>query len=266
MNSLLTKTWSAFATTIALSAVAVIAPQAAHAFSFSVSSPGIFNQPAWNGLSTTQVDFTGTGSGIVTVPGTPSSLPTTGSATNGGVTVKSVSGSSTFTNQFPAANTYAGGGRYLSVGSINPTLGLGQGAARLAFDAPKGIGYLGFFWGSPKSTDSLVFTLRDALGITNEVTYTAADIFAGLGFDLTGLVQNNSGRYVNFFSTNNGPNAGKVIESVLLRDTALVVRSFDVDNIAYQAIPTPALLPGLVALGIGAVRKRKAEAEAEAEA
>ncbi|EKQ67122.1 hypothetical protein OsccyDRAFT_4947 [Leptolyngbyaceae cyanobacterium JSC-12] len=37
-------------------------------------------------------------------------------------------------------------------------------------------------------------------------------------------------------------------------------------SITVETIPTPALLPGLVALGAGVLRKRKAEAEAEAEA
>jgi hypothetical protein len=127
------------------------------------------------------------------------------------------------------------------------------------------LGYFGLFWGSPGANDRITFVLRNATGVTNNVTYTASQIFAGTGVTgLNGLTDFNGsairpGRYVNFFSTNNGPNANKVIESVLLEDSGLQsgLRSFQVDNIAYEAIPTPALLPGILGFGFSFWKKRR---------
>lgn len=243
--------------TIALlsAAFTVATPKAAQAFSFSVEAPGITTTSRANA---TVIDFSTVLNGAVQTSPTP--LPIT-PTNNGGVTIANTDTPAIYTTASPV---FAGGGRYLSVGA---GLELSQeGVVQLDFDATRGLGYFGLFWGSPGNNDSITFVLRDAGGVTNRVTYTAADIF-GVAFsglnsvvDTTGLPPTiRPGRYVNFFSTNNGPNANKVIESVLLEDSGLrsIGRSFQVDNIAYEAIPTPALLPGILGFGFSFWKKRR---------
>lgn len=261
MNSFLPRTCAAIAATVALSTAATTIPQAAHAFSFSVAPAGVTSQPTWNGDPTTVIDFSGVSEGNIT----DSPPPLATSVDNGNANIARVTGDSVYTDNSPL---FTGGGQYLSVGTNCTGPGTcgglnlnGGGSVRLSFDAPKGLGYFGLFWASPSVNDRITFTLRNAIGAISTVVYNASDIFGS----------STEGRYVNFFSTNNGDNANKVIASVLLEDLNPTsegqggqFRSFEVDNIAYQAIPTPALLPGLVALGAGLARKKKAQAEAKA--
>jgi len=107
------------------------------------------------------------------------------------------------------------------------------------------LGFFGFFWALPDNSNSVTF---DTVG--GNVTFTRADL--GLG---TGLGE---GRYINFFASQ----PSQFIRSVTFNETAGFA-AFEVRNVAYQAIPTPALLPGLVAVGAGLLQKRKAAAEAE---
>jgi hypothetical protein len=243
-------------------AVTVASPKAAQAFSFSVEAPGVTSTTRANA---TVIDFSTVSNGAV--PTVPTTLAT--SPTNGGVTIANTDAPAIYTAAFPVFSSGGGGGRYLAVGSGFEASQ--EGVVRLDFDAPRGLGYFGLFWGSPGSNDSITFVLRNAAGATNNVTYNAAQIFGnsftGLNAvaDTTGNIFNLTvrlGRYVNFFSTNDGPNANKVIQSVLLEDsgTGSFTRSFQVDNIAYEAIPTPALLPGLLGLGASLWNKRRKQA------
>jgi len=72
-----------------------------------------------------------------------------------------------------------------------------------------------------------------------------------------------SGNYFSFVTNPGDP----TIESVSFFRTA---GSIDIDNVAFRVVPTPALLPGIIGMGIAALKKRRdgelAEAEAEAEA
>jgi hypothetical protein len=245
------------------SAIAVIAStmaladlKAAYAFSFSVSPVGVTTQTSWAGIPNTVIDFNSVSDG--NVPTTP--IPLATSATNGNVSIQQTDSPAIYTSFAPL---FTGGGRYLAVGS-GPELSQ-EGVVRLAFDAPRGLGYFGLFWGSPSLNDRIVFNLRDAAGAASSVTYDAAVVFAGLGLDLTPTPDTSAGRYVNFFSTSTGPNANKVISSVILEDRGAffpgnvggLLRSFQVDNIAYHQIPTPALLPGLIGLGFGILKKKR---------
>jgi hypothetical protein len=73
-----------------------------------------------------------------------------------------------------------------------------------------------------------------------------------------------SGNYFSFVTANAGD---PTIESVIFTRTA---GSIDIDNVAFRVVPTPALLPGIIGMGIAALKKRRdgelAEAEADAEA
>lgn len=245
-------------------AVTVASPKAAQAFSFSVEAPGVTTTTRANA---TVINFNALPNNSA-VPTTPTTLAT--SPTNGDVTIANIDTPAIYTNALPV---FSGGERYLAVGSGFEASQ--EGVVRLDFDAPRGLGYFGLFWGSPGNNDSIRFTLRDAVGNLSTVSYTAALIFTGTGVTglggtgLGGLIQSDfngnlikPGRYVNFFSTNDGPNANKVIQSVLLEDsgTGSFTRSFQVDNIAYEAIPTPALLPGLLGLGASLWNKRRKQA------
>jgi hypothetical protein len=246
----------------ACSAIAVISSlisladlKAAHAFSFSVEPAGVTTQTSWAGRPNTVIDFSSVSDG--NVPTVATTLAT--STANGDVSIRETLDPAIYTSLLPV---FTGGGRYLAVGSgISLS---NKGAVQLDFNAPRGIGYFGLFWGSPSINDRITFNLRDAAGAASSVTYDAATIFAGLGLNLTPTLDDTAGRYVNFFSTSTGPNANKVIASVILEDLGTsALRSFQVDNIAYHQIPTPALLPGLVGLGFGILKKkRKQEAMA----
>jgi hypothetical protein len=238
-------------------AVTVASPKAAQAFSFSVEAPGVTTTTRANA---TVINFNALPNNSA-VPTTPTTLAT--SPTNGDVTIANIDTPAIYTNALPV---FSGGERYLAVGSGFEASQ--EGVVRLDFDAPRGLGYFGLFWGSPGNNDSIRFTLRDAVGNLSTVSYTAVQIFASTGVTgLNGILDSNDGRtrpgrYVNFFSTNNGPNANKVIESVFLEDSGgrSFLRSFQVDNIAYEAIPTPALLPGLLGLGASLWNKRRKQA------
>ena len=249
MNLSLQKTWPAVAATVALSTLVMATPQAAHALSFSIAPPGTTSQTNWVGLPTTVIDFSSSSGNV------PSNNPTTNiatSPTNGNATIQRTDGSAIFTSNNPL---FTGGGQYLSVGASSPgnPNNNGSGAVNFAFSAAKGLGYFGLYWASPSVTDVITFTLRSATGsgVTTQA-FTGKDIFGS----------STTGGFVNFFATSPDP---RVITSVLLSDSS-DIGAFQVDNIAYQAIPTPALLPGLLAMGAGMLRKRKAQAGVEVEA
>jgi hypothetical protein len=245
----------ASASTIVLSSAAP-----AHALSFSVEPVGVTTQPTWGGLTNTIIDFS-----IVPTGGDAAVLGTSnliGSLTNGNVTIDKAAagGSAIYTSVNPIVpGTPPDGNRYLAVGSSNPGGPVTNpgGEVTLNFDAPKGLGYFGFFWGSPSISDQLTFTLRNPDGTAGGTqVFTAANIFGSLpGYTYNPTSTSNAGRYVNFFVTSADP---RVVASVLLQDRDLSnARSFEIDNIAYHQIPTPALLPGLVGLGFGILKKKR---------
>jgi hypothetical protein len=250
------KTCSAIA--VISSTIALADLKAAHAFSFSVSPVGVTTQTSWAGVPNTVIDFSSVADG--NVPTVATTLATSG--VNGDVSIRETDDPAIYTSLAPV---FTGGGRYLAVGS---GVDLSQeGVVQLDFNAPRGIGYFGLFWGSPSLNDRITFNLRDAAGAASSVTYDAATIFAGLGLNLAPTFDTTPGRYVNFFSTSTGPNANKVIASVILEDRGVypgnlggLLRSFQVDNIAYHQIPTPALLPGLVGFGLGVLKKKRQQA------
>ncbi|MFQ3618541.1 MAG: PTPA-CTERM sorting domain-containing protein [Cyanobacteriota bacterium] len=72
-----------------------------------------------------------------------------------------------------------------------------------------------------------------------------------------------TGNYFSFVTDAGDP----TIESVTFTRTAGFI---NVDNVAFRVVPTPALLPGIIGMGIAALKKRREgaldEAEADAEA
>lgn len=228
--------------------------------------PSVTTKTTWEGRPTTVIDFSDVSPGWVST--TPTQIAT--SPINGNATIQQLYNPPTYlstivTDLYPV---FSGGGHYLNVGTSSA--GSNQGGwAYLNFDAANGLGYFGLFWGSPSINDVIGLRLRQTDGTTRAVVLRADQIFnaalPGHSFDFAGPTQNNGhGRYVSFFTDET-----EVITAVSLLDRHTNgLRSFEVDNIAYQqryiaTVPTPAaVLPGLLGLGVGVWRKRQPGAEA----
>lgn len=117
------------------------------------------------------------------------------------------------------------------------------------------LGYFGLYWGSVDDFNSVsFFSGATSLGTFSRAQVAAA--FAAAGFGTLPAGTANGSTYVNFFA-----DAGESFDRIVFSSTA---RAFESDNHAYKVIPTPALLPGLIGMGLAALRKRKGEQEAEA--
>lgn len=224
MNLLSKPILSTVAATVALSAATLTASAPAQALSFSVS-PNPFDlgpTTTWVGQPTSVIDFPAIG----VIPTSPTTLTSTNTLLNGTASIQSLTGT----------NIYGAIGDGIDTG-----IGLPAASVRLNFSQAQG--FLGLFWATPTANSSITFNTA-----SGNQTFTAASLGLGIG-----LAQ---GRYINFFATT----PGDIFSSVVLSQNA-GVDVFAVRNVAYQAIPTPALLPGLLAVGAGLLRKRKTEAE-----
>ncbi|GAB4160461.1 MAG: hypothetical protein Fur0046_39560 [Cyanobacteria bacterium J069] len=97
------------------------------------------------------------------------------------------------------------------------------------------------------------FTINFLLGGSNTRTFLRSDLLGTTG----------SGNYFSFVSDSNDDFFDQVTFS---RTNGFL----SIDNVAYRVVPTPALLPGIIGMGIAALKKRRDgaldEVEAEAEA
>lgn len=149
--------------------------------------------------------------------------------------------SNIFSNGFVPPRPVGSTGKYLGVSGLNATF---------SFITP--IKYFGLLWGSIDDVNVIDFISSN--GTTK--TFTGTQIAAAAGFDIGLTATELRTRYVNFSLADIGSNVNRVV----LRNTD-GARVFEVDNIAYQAIPTPALLPGLIGFGIAALRRRRGASE-----
>lgn len=155
-------------------------------------------------------------------------------------------------NQFkqPDAST----GNYFSVGGSNAP-------GPLTVTLPGLKGYFGLLWGSIDTYNTIDF-LKNGVSVGS---FTGTEIAALAGLKVADATNGNFGidRYVNFFSTTgNAQTSPDYFDQVRFSSAQA---AFESDNHAY-AIPTPALLPGLIGLGVAALRKRKQNQQSEAEA
>ncbi|XGV98167.1 MAG: PTPA-CTERM sorting domain-containing protein [Leptolyngbya sp. BL-A-14] len=238
MNFTFQKTWAAVAATVALSTGMLAVSGSAQAFLITRTTgtsplPGI-NAPL---PAPTVIDFDGLQDGP---PAGPNPVPTAPTSIgpggpNGGAKIQNTDGVATFQ------------GNFLRIGDN----GLGasnRGTVSFVFGDPRGMGYLGLNWQNPRGNESISFFSGNTLIQT--ITGATLDALSG------------GGNYFNFFVTNNS----EIFNRIDLTRTPASGNAFQVDNLAYQAIPTPALLPGLLAMGVGVWRKRKAAAEAKVDA
>ena len=121
-------------------------------------------------------------------------------------------------------------------------LSIGTGGS-LTATFSKAAKYIGFAWGYADNRDSVLVNWLDSLGVaqsqeftnkifTTQEDSTYIDILAGVDESITSVIWSKKG---------NG--------------------RFEIDNIA--VVPTPALLPGLIGMGVAALRKRKQTGEAQ---
>ena len=177
--------------------------------------------------------------------------------------VSAVSGvtSVDFDNPTPAGITYTGGG--IVSGTVNNqyaapwgdstqylTLGGGGQSSPVTIALSSLQSYFGLYWGSIDAYNAVTFYRGDKLldVITGPQVRNPAD----------GSQESIGAAYVNFFA--DGPD--DYFDKIVLRSGQA---AFESDNHAFRdaiPTPTPALLPGLIGLGLGVLRKRKAEAAA----
>lgn len=88
---------------------------------------------------------------------------------------------------------------------------------------------------------------------SNTQTFSLAELIGTVG----------TGNYFNFVSSSESDYFDRVVFSRL-------AGNLSIDNAAFQVVPTPALLPGIIGMGIAAIKKRRdgalEETEADAEA
>jgi hypothetical protein len=143
---------------------------------------------------------------------------------------------------------YQGNQLNIGVSGSGSTQSFADAIVSFTFNAPRGLGYFGLQWQNPQADESIRFYSGSTLIQTLTGTQVLANAI-GAG-----------GNYFNFIVTNNGEIFNRVD---LARLNPSNGNFFRVDDVAYQQIPTPVLLPGLLGLGFGILKKkRKQEAMA----
>jgi PEP-CTERM motif len=130
--------------------------------------------------------------------------------------------------------------KYLTVAPIGDSRGTTPVTAKFA----KALNYFGLYWGSVDTYNSISFKSAGSL----IKTFTGLEIAPPANGNQSSAVTN---KYVNFFA-----GAGESFDEVVFSSTG---NAFESDNHAYRAVPEPASIVGLLAvgaLGVG-LRKRK---------
>lgn len=228
MQSISKKAFPLAVATVALSTVVMVNSDAAHAF--SITQTGGVNSTV---SGATTINFNGL-SGNVPTSATPIG------PNPGEVTIQKTSGTATYssTGAIPTGSPVP----YLNIGSGNFTLNNGT----VAFQFSNPLNYFGLYWGSLDILPTNANIVTFFKGSTQVGAFTGVDIATALPG-----IQTLQSQYINFFSSG----TSELFDRVVLSNPGLA--AFEVDNLAYRQVPTPVLLPGLVAMGIGVLRKRK---------
>ncbi|MBE9112161.1 PTPA-CTERM sorting domain-containing protein [Nodosilinea sp. LEGE 07298] len=130
---------------------------------------------------------------------------------------------------------------YLTLGGINEP-------GPVSITLPGLSNYFGLYWGSVDAYNFIEFFKKGvSVGIFN-----GNQVINGANGDQ----QVNGARYVNFTSSS----SSDYFDSIVLRSTSA---AFESDNHAFREVPTPALLPGLIGLGVAALRRKQDETAEE---
>ena len=152
--------------------------------------------------------------------------------------------------QYKAPSANAAGGssdttdttKYLTLGGTNE-----RGPVSLDFRFPI-ISKLGFLWGSIDDYNKVEFFRKGLI----RGTFTGEDVF----MPANGNQEADGTAFVNFESADENDYFDQVVFSSSQA-------AFEIDDIRYTEVPTPALLPGLIGMGAVALRKRKRVGEAQ---
>lgn len=231
MQLILKQSFSIAAVTIAASTLSLLSAHTASAL--SVSSGPLPTTPGVN-----LIDFNGLAPGTVpTNAATPIDL-------GGGVKLfDGVPGNRNTVTTTEFAPPVGSDGNYLKVRQTNAT-----------FSFNKPLNYFGLLWGSIDAENTIQFF--NSASTTPVSSYTGSSLASLLGFPLLPFSANlgaGGTKYIEFALADIGADVDKVVLSTGFSP-------FEVDNVAYQSIPTPALLPGLIGMGVAALRKRKTRA------
>jgi hypothetical protein len=226
----------------------------AGAFSFNVSAGT--QSPFLPGV--TEIDFSEAAFAPLPTPGTSNPLP----ALPGGVTPADAPGVATYSGGAVANGELAN--QFSSpLGGNNPFLTtIGHGSDGQALGGPitlsfaQDLDYFGLYWGSIDNFNNIKFFFADGTTQTVNGAAIAALINPAATPNVNGSF--GFGSFVNFFAS-----SGESFNKIELTSGKA---AFETDNHAYRAIPTPVLLPGLVAFGLGVLRKRKSTVSEEAKA
>ncbi len=153
--------------------------------------------------------------------------------------------------QYAAPASKAAGSTSAGLTNNTPYLTLGGkdegGPVALEFKFPI-IERLGFLWGSVDSYNSVEFFK----GTESRGTFTGLNVLK----PANGSQQPDGTYFVNFVADSEADWFDKVVFTSTRA-------AFEIDDIRYTEVPTPALLPGLVGMGVAAFRKRKQAGEAQ---
>lgn len=134
--------------------------------------------------------------------------------------------------------------QYLTVGTA-----ANSGSTTISFS--KKLTAFGLQWGSIDTYNSISFFNGGSL----LETFTGTQVVNELGLSnfAFGGAGAASTQYVRF-------SGGGVFDQVVLASTS---RAFESDNHSFEVVPTPALLPGLIGMGVVALRRKKSEEAVE---
>jgi hypothetical protein len=138
------------------------------------------------------------------------------------------------------AEPFVGSSDYLTVGSTDPV------ALTASLSFTTALNHFGVFWGTPDSYNTLNF--YDGLNLL--ASFVPGGTLAGL----TASGSSTDARYVDFST-----DAGTVFDRVEFVSSRA---AFEVDNIAYSKVPSPAMLPAIIGFGLTALKRRKMAAQA----
>jgi hypothetical protein len=170
-----------------------------------------------------------------------------------------------FSGSSPSGVTLSGGaivngssGQHASPNIGDPYLTVGGAATTATLTFETALRHFGVFWGTPDTYNKLNFyngpgTPPIASFVPGVGQLQLSNPPSGpLGLGSDGL--STSARYVDFFA-----DAGTVFNRVEFVSTQV---AFEVDNIAYSKVPTPAMLPAIIGFGLTALKRRKQAAQA----
>ncbi len=252
MTKMKTKYIGALLTAATLTAVATVSTESANAAILidSVTSAADYSSfvkngnPAISNLGNRLINFNGDPSITTFFPGKNQEVSYSG----GGI----VSGNANGQYAAPAADADGDGNNNKRNNTPYLSLGGSEEPSPVTFKFKNPIiSTFGFLWGSIDNLDKN--NVKFLRGNTLLAEFNGSDVIAFPTGDQSPI----GTRFVNFMG-NDGAN--DYFDTVVFSSNK---PAFEIDDIRYTEVPTPALLPGLIGVGVAALRKRKQAGEAQ---